>query len=172
MAIMIKDLLNALQFSKSETRVIVFVAVVIASGYVIRNFNQFVEDAEKSYDYSGTDSAFINKSLNRVSSYSFSATEDSSVHDPVKFASEIEAAGKRFDSSDINTTAYGGTTVNINTAGKHELEGLPGIGEATAERIIIYREEKSSFVRIEDLMKVKGIGKKKFDKLKELITVK
>ncbi len=169
---MIKDLLNALQFSKSETRVIVFVAAVIVSGYVVRNFNQFVEDADKPYDYSGTDSAFLNKSLNRVSTYSFSASEDSSDHNPALYASEIEAAGKKHDSSEIRSFAYGGATVNINIAGKHELEGLPGIGEATAERIIIHREENGGFRKVEDLMKVKGIGKKKFEKLKELITVK
>ena len=169
---MIKDFLKALQFSKSETRVIVFVAVVIASGYVIRNFKEFIEDADKPYDYSGTDSAFINKSLNRVSTYRFSASEDSLDYDQAKFANDIEAAGKKHDSVDTESFTYGGATVNINSAEKQELEGLPGIGEATAERIIIYRDENGGFRKIEDLMKVKGIGKKKFDKLKELITVK
>lgn len=63
---MLKDLLKSLHFSKSETRVILFVAVVITSGYVIKNFRQFVDDAGKPYDYSGVDSEFVKRSLNKV----------------------------------------------------------------------------------------------------------
>jgi competence protein ComEA len=169
---MLKDLLKSLHFSKSETRVILFVAVVITSGYVIKNFRQFVDDAGKPYDYSGVDSEFVKRSLNKVRIKEFSALEDSASYDHQTFAAEIETAGKIIDSAEIEKPAYGGSTININTAGKAELENLPGIGEATAERIIIYREEKGDFKKPEDLMKVKGIGKKKFDKLRNLITVK
>jgi competence protein ComEA len=48
---------------------------------------------------------------------------------------------------------------------------LPGVGESTAEKIIKYRETHNGFKKIENIMKVKGIGKKKFDKLKEYIYV-
>ncbi len=61
--------------------------------------------------------------------------------------------------------------VNINTATKEELERLPGIGEVTAERILLYREEQGLFRKPEDIMKVRGIGTKKFEQLKSLITV-
>lgn len=169
---MLKELLKSLHFTKSETRVILFVAVVITSGYVIKNFRQFVDDAGKPYDYSGVDSEFVKRSLNKVRIKEFSALEDSASYDHQTFAAEIETAGKIIDSAEIEKPAYGGSTININTAGKAELENLPGIGEATAERIIIYREEKGDFKKPEDLMKVKGIGKKKFDKLRNLITVK
>jgi competence protein ComEA len=169
---MLKDFLKSLHFTKSETRVIVFIAVVVSTGYVIKNFKQFVEDVDKPYDYSGLDSEFIKKSLNKVRIESFSALEDSASYDPQTFAAEIEAAGKKIDSNKIELPAYGGSVININTAGKQELENLPGIGEATAERIIIFRDEKGGFKKPEDLMKVKGIGKKKFEKLKDLITVK
>ena len=49
---------------------------------------------------------------------------------------------------------------------------MPGIGEATAKKIIEYREEKGTFKNIEELKEVSGIGDAKFDKIKDLITVK
>jgi len=60
--------------------------------------------------------------------------------------------------------------ININLAYATDLQRLPGIGKVTADRIIEYREQNSRFRRIEDLMKVKGIGIKKFEKIKDLIT--
>jgi comEA protein len=169
---MLKELWKGLHFTKSETRVIVFVAMVIVSGYVIRNFRQFIEHASKPYDYSGLDSEFIKRSLNDVTVERFSAVEDSAYIDRQKLAEEIELAGKKIDTTTQEEDAYNGIIVDINSAGKPELEGLPGIGEAMAERIIMFREQSGGFRKTEDLMKVKGIGKKKFDKLKNLITIR
>lgn len=61
--------------------------------------------------------------------------------------------------------------VNLNTATAAELEALPGVGLATAARIIEYRQKVGSFKKIEDLMNVRGIGEKMFLNLKPLIVV-
>ena len=60
--------------------------------------------------------------------------------------------------------------ININTASENGLDALPGIGPAIARRIVEHRSSQP-FTKIEDIMLVKGIGEKKFSKLKELITV-
>lgn len=61
--------------------------------------------------------------------------------------------------------------VNINTASSSELETLPGVGKATANDIIKYREQNGGFKTIEDIMKVPGIKDSKFNRLKDFITV-
>lgn len=61
--------------------------------------------------------------------------------------------------------------VNINTATEKELAGLPGIGAAIAKRIVEYREANKGFKSIEELKKVKGIGSKKFEAIKDRLTV-
>ena len=63
------------------------------------------------------------------------------------------------------------TKININTATAAELETLPRIGEKIAERILEFRKKNGPFKRIEDLMKVNGIGEKVFLQLKDRITV-
>ena len=61
--------------------------------------------------------------------------------------------------------------VNINTASSEELQTLNGVGEATAKAIIEERERGGPFATPEDLMRVSGIGEKKFSKVKDSICV-
>ncbi len=64
-----------------------------------------------------------------------------------------------------------GGLININTATLAELETLPRIGPAIAQRIIDYRTANGPFTSIEQIMNVKGIGPATFAQLKDLITV-
>jgi len=68
-------------------------------------------------------------------------------------------------------TGAGKTKVNINAASLTDLQGLPRIGPKIAQRILDFRKEHGPFKKIEELMKVRGIGEKVFSNLKDLITV-
>ncbi len=61
--------------------------------------------------------------------------------------------------------------VNINTASAQQLESLPGIGPATAARIVDYRQKHGGFKKIEEIMNVRGIGEKLFLRMKSQLTV-
>ena len=61
--------------------------------------------------------------------------------------------------------------ININTATIEELDNLPGVGEATANKIVNYRDEKGKFNSIEDIKNVNGIGEKKYIDIKDKICI-
>ncbi len=61
--------------------------------------------------------------------------------------------------------------VNLNTATVEELDKLPGIGPALAQRIVDYRNQKGSFKKIEEVKNVKGIGDSLFNDIQDLVTV-
>ena len=61
--------------------------------------------------------------------------------------------------------------INLNTATKEELVALPGIGPAKAQAILDYRSAHGPFKSVEELKDVKGIGAKRFEKLKSELTV-
>ena len=61
--------------------------------------------------------------------------------------------------------------LNLNAVTSNQLETLPGIGPALAERILAYRKNHGLFRSIEDIMNISGIGEKRFESIKEYITV-
>lgn len=81
------------------------------------------------------------------------------------------------------TTAQGGESqnadpkyfeknpLNLNTATQEQLELLPGIGPAMAEKILAARKEKGGFKSVEELDEIRGVGEKKMEALRPLVTV-
>ncbi len=61
--------------------------------------------------------------------------------------------------------------INLNSAGQSDLEKLPSIGPVMAKKIIDFRNSSGGFRQVEDLMKVEGIGNKKFNKLRNHVFV-
>jgi competence protein ComEA len=62
--------------------------------------------------------------------------------------------------------------ININTATKEELMMLPGIGEKTATAIVTYRLANGGFKALDDMTRIKGISKKKLDKVRPYLVLK
>jgi len=86
---------------------------------------------------------------------------------------EISGGGFLFFTSEHpeNNSYSENRTININSAGLEELESLPGVGPVTAKSIIDYRNKNGPFKTKEELQNVTGIGEKKYEKIKQYISI-
>lgn len=83
----------------------------------------------------------------------------------------LEAASPGPQASSTASGGSGAGPINVNTATASELEALPGIGPALAERIVSHREANGPFKSLDDLTDVPGIGKAKLEALRTEATV-
>ena len=61
--------------------------------------------------------------------------------------------------------------VNINTASSEELQQVPGIGPATADKILQMRKSYGAFKSVDDLLAIRGLGPKRLEKMRKYLTV-
>lgn len=84
----------------------------------------------------------------------------------------IDGSTLFFSNNDyLDNNSLEAVVININRATCQELESLPGIGEVIAKNIVDYREKYGLFTKEEDLKNVKGIGEKKYETIKDMITI-
>ena len=81
------------------------------------------------------------------------------------------ATGEKEGATKSNETMASMEKININQADAKTLTTLKGIGKDRAIKIVEYREKNGPFEKIEDIMKVKGIGKKIFEQNKNVLSV-
>lgn len=96
----------------------------------------------------------------------------------VPAAVHVRASSRRADSAAIGNgragklSSPGDGTVNVNTASEEELQRLPGVGPATARRIIEFRKQNGPFSAPEQLLDVSGIGQKKLEAMLPFVRVR
>lgn len=175
-----KNIFKSVSFTKSEIQIIVFVISVLTAGFTLKYYKQVIENGSGTpFDFSKTDNEFrkLSGNINKINSGKLSdslKSSDSSEIDDTELTELLISSEDSVIKAEKNkqkeiVTDPGIEIININTASAEELTDLPGVGESTAAKIISYREEKKGFKKPEDIMNVKGIGKKKFEKLKGYI---
>ena len=145
--------------TRQESYAIATILSLLLLGTVVKSIqkNTFLFD---STIYAEADSVFaaatqeINKKL----------THQDSVHVNQNQLSQADSTAL------LKQILIAGGKIDINTASKTQLEELPRIGPAIAQRIIDYRQTMGPFKRIEDITAVKGIGPKTFDQISPQIT--
>jgi len=179
---MLKSIFQKFAFTKNELKVIIFFVVILLIGSGIKLYKNFSSD-KNYFNYMQSDNNFANfltvlnrdpenkmynNDTNQLENLNLNNEELSKISKLQIFEDTTKNKLKKKSKKGADLKEK---SININTASKSELMLLPGVGEATAEKIIKYREEHNGFKQIEEIMEVKGIGIKKFEKMKLYIIV-
>lgn len=167
---------NQLEKQESETekleKIIVHIAgAVNKEGVIELEENSRISDAiEKAGGFrEDADTANIN--------LAYKIEDGMKIYIPIKGEEKIQE--KTEEEKSVSSTQDKSTKneenktqiININTAKQEELETLPGIGSATAQKIIAYRKENGKFKTKEEIKNVSGIGEAKYNNIKEQIRI-
>ena len=173
-----KSFFSNIGFTKNETRVVLLIVLVLIIGASIKYGRYFFSGEKTFYDYSQSDNEF-KKLTDAAKKKEFDAIKKDTIKKDE--AAEIsEEMNKEQDSLESiekepkiskKELKLREKSINLNSAGLDELVSLPGIGTSTAEKIIEYRNKKGKFKSVQQIMNVKGIGEKKFQKIKDYLTI-
>lgn len=174
-------LFRAVFFLKQKvyTLLIVLTAIIFSASFLIafsedKNTNDFevviINDTESSE--TNTDDILYN-SITAVQTVTKAVNTISSGKKKTKTSStkEMQVSVATIVITDTTETESVNFPIDINSAGIDELKTLDGIGDATASKIIEYRETYGSFKNREELLNVSGIGEKKLEKIYDFIFV-
>ncbi len=156
-------------FTGQDFAVISFLLVTFLAGIALR-ISGWKKPAD--FDYSNSDSKFeqqLKKDFKELQNSELSLQQSGKLSLLRNISDSLSAEKDKQEKE--NLLAKFDKKINLNLAYSADLQRLPGIGKVTADKIIEFREQVSRFDKIEDIMKVKGIGQKKFGKIKDLITV-
>jgi competence protein ComEA len=147
-------------FTKPQRNAIVFL-IIIFTLVVAYHFFEKVFHPVESYDFSKFEAEFFAKkdSVEKL------IQNDNPIYE------EKENIGENAALNSKETFSAYNKPININRASLDELTYLPRIGPAIGQRIIDYRNENGPFIKKEDIQKVRGIGPKTYEGLKDLISV-
>lgn len=137
-------------FTSAERRVVIILLSTFLVGITIKVVRSAFGGPQQ-YNYASSDSAFA----------ALSGTQNVPGYQTADSLKKFVTAKKSVIDS----------IIDINSATKAQLTGLPGIGDVIAERIISYRKSHGRFKSVRELMSVEGIGEKKFNKIASLVKI-
>ncbi len=165
----INEVKTSLGLAKYEIAVLGVILGGLVAGLIIKQFNNNEANELEllnTHIYNTLDSiAEAEKTTYIGTDLKGDVVEELKSADTVVKKEEFFPSAKKKEMPQVNAK------INLNTASRVELMKLPGVGEATADKIIDYRNN-SKFQSPEEIMKVKGIGIKKFEKMREFIEVR
>jgi competence ComEA-like helix-hairpin-helix protein len=147
---MMSRLQDILGFTRNEINVVLFLATTLLIGLVVRWTGLVERTASlRQFDYDESDREFLARAsaLDSLSPAPYTPN-------PLRTSPPLREK-----------------EIRLNAASKADLMRLPGIGEAYADRIIAYRETNGGFASIDELRKVRGIGKKRIEQIRKYLTL-
>lgn len=161
-----KQLSQKAGLTTTELNVFIFLVVMFSAGALYKYFSSGKSVPLMEFDYSARDSLFYTgnrKNLLQANSENGQKTFD--------YKQEVlDFNNRNFNNVKPAKTAAE-KSINLNTAGLVELMSIPGLGEKTAGKILKFRSENGNFRSLEQLKEIKGIGNKKFNKIKIYIFI-
>jgi competence ComEA-like helix-hairpin-helix protein len=136
-------------FAPAEKRAILFLVITLIVGSGVLSYRKYNPDFAPELLRGSSDSKRLNWYNNPAPNFT------------------VNEEIKKVSSNPAITPPLG--QLNLNTATREDLEKLPLIGPVLAKKIIDYRYEKGGFSRVEELLEVKGIGKKNFAVIKDYL---
>lgn len=153
----------------TEIKTFIFVLAIFLFGYSANYLKfRFNYVPQKKFDYSFQDSLFKAHLRVKLNSEDFAKKRENLVDSEAELS---DFSKRKIDSKNNYQTTLKVHSININEASQSVLTNLPGIGEKTAQKIITFREKKGKFRNLNELLEVKGIGKKKLDLIKKYIFI-
>ena len=152
--------------TSSEKKTLLFISIIIVASGFYQLFQPY-QSISSSIDYSQSDSVF--NRLSRIDYTSKTEPDTSRQNSDISSNHDLKPAAVKNKINKSTNTKLLPSSININTASEIELQKLPRIGPVMAQRIIDYRNKHGKFKTGNDLLKVKGIGKKTLEKFSPYI---
>jgi competence ComEA-like helix-hairpin-helix protein len=164
---MLKKLSERIGFTQTEIKVSLLLLIVFIIGFGYKTFFQNNNiSGYKKFDYSSQDSLFLSSGNNSDS------VENNTTENEAENKNNVLELNKKSNFSYHVKVIAAEKSIDLNTAGIKELTTIPGIGSKNAEKIIQLRKEAGKFTSVDDLLRIKGIGKSKLAKISKYVFIK